>query len=328
MLFPRAATCQAMRARSLLALAALAGALLAGCSGGGSDPDPLVDVGDDSPELEVTETTGGIRGIVVDQSIVPVMGARVTLPGGQNTTSDADGLFRFTGLEPGDYFVSVAKPGYTSVQQTATVIAGVPDPPLVKVLLSRLTTAQPYLDFYKLDGFYECAFSYGNPGSPIITDSCDFGWRTGYDATNETAGMPPPLLPRNVQNNVNTQFIDIPADTYSIVQEAFWSDSNVPVLMVLLSSTPIDNACDCSDSDYLDVTMENPTYARLDQYDASGKETGAVPLGERVAARGFLSWEATSTAQNFRFTIITSLFHNYPAPEGWTFLTKDEYPVG
>ncbi|MHB1262254.1 MAG: carboxypeptidase-like regulatory domain-containing protein [Thermoplasmatota archaeon] len=302
----------------LLAVPLLVLVALAGCAG--SNNDPLADAGDDAPELEVTETTGGIRGIVVDQSIVPVQGSKVTLSGGQNTTSDAEGLFRFTGLEPGDYFVSVSKPGYSAVQQAASVVAGVADPPLVKVLLTRLTTAQPYLDFYKLDGFYECGFA-----APVITDSCDFGWRTGYDAVNET-GNQPPVIPRSPTAFSNTQFIDVPADTWSIIQEAFWTDDAVASMMVSLDETPIDNACDCSPS-YMSAVMAQPTYSRLDTFDEKTGETEA-PAGVTAAARGFLPFGDPQYALNFRFVVITSLFHNYPAPESWTFETKDQYPVG
>ena len=34
-----------------------------------------------------------------------------------------------------------------------------------------------------------------------------------------------------------------------------------------------------------------------------------------------------SVAQNFRFTVITTLFHNTAAPEGWTFETREQYPI-
>lgn len=319
-LFGGRATSRRMRLPTLSVLALLAASALAGCSGGDGGPD--------APGLDVTEATGGIRGLVVDPSIVPVAAATVTLNTGASTQSGEDGLFNFTGLAAGDYVMTVTKPGHLAVQASATVVAGEPEPPVVKVLLERISTAEPYMDFYKLDGFYECGFAYGNPGSPVITDSCDFVWRTGYDAANESTGSPPPFLPRTLQNNVNTQFIDLPADVHSVVQEAFWSDESVPVMMILLSSTPIDNACDCSDRDYLDVTMPQPTYGRLDRFDASGQDTGDVPVGERVAARGFLSWESTSTAQNLQFTVITTLFHNAPAPEGWTFETRDQYSFG
>ena len=307
-----------MRGKPLLVLAVLSAALLAGCAGG--SPDPLEDAGEDAPELEVTDTTGGIRGIVVDQSIVPVAGAKVVLSGGRNTTTDEEGLFRFTALEPGDYFVSVSKLGYTSVQQAATVEAGVADPPIVKILLTRLTTAQPYLDHYKLDGYYECGFAL-----PFITDSCDFGYRTAYDEANST-GNPPPG-PRSPTASSNTQFIDVPADTWTIIQEGFWTDEAVTNFWVMVSSTPIDNACDCSDQDYLSTEGPMPLIGRLDTFDPETGETGE-PAGLTVAARGFLPFGDPQYALSFRFTVITSLFHNYPAPEGWTFETKDQYPVG
>lgn len=305
-------------------LALLVAASLAGCSDG-SPSEP----GDDAPGLKVTDTTGGIRGIVVDPSIVPVAGASVQLSGGATTTSDEAGLFNFTDLAPGDYFLSVSKLGFLSVQQSATVVAGVSDPPVVKVLLERLTSAQPYVDFYKLDGFYECGFAL-----PVITDSCDFAWRTGYDGANETTGSPPPVVPRSPTRFANTQYIEVSADTFTVIQEAFWDDESVAKMMVSLDETPIDNACDCSDS-YLNVVQASPTYGRLDMFDNQTGET-EEPAGVLAAARGFLPFTdvdpanpqgSAATGLNFRFTVITSLFHNTPAPEGWTFVTKDQYPI-
>ncbi len=307
--------------RVLLSVGLLAAFVLAGCSSGGGGETP-----GNQDKLDVDAATGGIRGVVVDQAISPVAGALVTISGGASTESGPDGAFNFTRLEAGEYLVSVGKPGFKGAQTTTTVVAGDAEPAIVKLLLERLSTATPYLDHFKLDGYYDCAFSYGNPGQPIITDACDFGYRTAWDGVNETGNEPP--APRTIQRSVNTQFIDIPDDTYAAVQEAFWDSESVPVMMVLLSSTPIRNDCDCSDKDYIDVTMPSPTYGRLERYDANGTEIKGFPLGEKVASRGFLSWEATSTAQNFPFVVMTTLFHNYvPDPE-WTFLTKENYPVG
>ncbi|MEA3166853.1 MAG: hypothetical protein QOJ26_1727, partial [Thermoplasmata archaeon] len=60
----------------LIAVLVLVAAGLAGCSSG-SKGDPLPD--DGANDLQVTDTTGGIRGLVVDQAVVPVSGAHVTL---------------------------------------------------------------------------------------------------------------------------------------------------------------------------------------------------------------------------------------------------------
>ncbi|MFA5943481.1 MAG: carboxypeptidase-like regulatory domain-containing protein [Candidatus Thermoplasmatota archaeon] len=332
-----------MRVQPILVLLVLSATVLAGCSKGSDSTD---DSGD-APGLDVTPTTGGIRGIVVDQAIVPVAEATVVISGGQNTTTDAEGLFNFTGLQPGDYLLSVGKPGFTGVQASATVVAGVAAPPIVKVLLERLSTAQPYLDFYKLDGFYECAH-----GLFFVTDTCDWVPRTAWDSYNESQGSPPPVVPRSALSYTNTQYVDVLPDTYVIVQEAFWTDENVKVLWVMMDQTPIDAGCDCSDS-YSNVIQPSPTYNRVDRFDAlggnntnftadyvNGDLVGRFPAGESVAVRGFIPFQDApvldntdpntwySVAQNFRFTIITSMFHNYSPPEGWTFETKDQFPVG
>lgn len=292
----------------------------------------------------MSDTTGVIRGLVVDQSVVPVQGALVTLSGGRNTTSDEAGQFNFTDLAPGDYFLSVGKPGFTGAQVSATVVAGVAAPPIVKVLIERLTTAQPYLDHFKLEGFYECA-----QAMSFVTDTCDWVPRTAWDVYNESQGSPPPLVPRSALAYTNTQYIDVPMDTYSIVQEGFWTDDNVRTLWVMLDAAPIDASCDCSDH-YGSVIGENPVYSRIERFapdgsnnteftnDGFGDSAGIFPAGLTVASRGFLppqeavgsnqdpnTW--VSVAQNFRFVIITSLFHNYAAPEGWTFEAKDQFPL-
>lgn len=324
----------------LLALLLLVAGGLAGCSSGPKEEEPAGD-----GALPVTDTTGGIRGLVVDQSVVPVPGALITLSGGRNTTSDEAGRFNFTGLQPGDYFLSAGKPGFTGVQVAATVVAGVAEPPIVKVLLERLTTAQPYLDHFKLDGFYECA-----QAMYFVTDTCDWVPRTAWDAYNESQGSPPPLVPRSALQYSNTQYIDVPADTYTIVQEGFWTDESVRTLWIMVDASPIDAACDCSDH-YGSVIAENPAYSRIDRFapdgsnnteftnDGFGDSAGEFPAGKTVTSRGFLppqedpqdnqdpnTW--VSVAQNFRFVIITTLFHNYAAAEGWTFETKDQYPIG
>lgn len=334
--------------RNLVVVGLLVAVGLAGCSGGGTK-DPA------TGGLDVDATTGGIRGLVVDQNVVPVEGATITLSGGGTTQSDELGLFNFTGLAPGDYLVTAGKPGFGSMQTTTTVVAGVPDPPVLKLLIERLSTAQPYLDFFKLEGFYECAH-----GLFFVTDTCDWVPRTAWDVANET-GSPPPT-PRSALKYYNTQYITVPEDTYAIVQEAFWDDEAVSVLWVMIDETPIDASCDCSDT-YSNVVQPSPTYNRLDRFDAlggnntnftadsiNGDQVGIFPNGQDVAVRGFIPFQDMpvcdfdlppancgqnsdpskwySVAQNFQFTVITSLFHNYVPADGWTFETKDQYPIG
>ena len=91
----------------------LATSLLAGCAtqdagSGASNTDPGVDV-------QPTETTGIIKGVVVDQAIKPLGKAIVTIKAAGKTitnTTNANGGFGFEGLEPGTYFVVASKAGY------------------------------------------------------------------------------------------------------------------------------------------------------------------------------------------------------------------------
>lgn len=75
---------------------------LAGCSQGGSPDEADVNLPDLG--LEATATTGLIRGVVVDEAIRPIEGAKISLQAGsasQETTTTPEGAFGFDGLEPG-----------------------------------------------------------------------------------------------------------------------------------------------------------------------------------------------------------------------------------
>jgi hypothetical protein len=158
--------------RSVALSALLLTVLFAGCSGspGGGAAEPEPDAFDD---VEVTETTGAIRGIVVSEAIVPIADVLVALTDGRNQTTDAEGAFVFNGLEPGDYFVSASKAGYLSQQQSATVVAG-GEPPITKILLPADIGAQPFSELYQWTGFLQC-------GANLIVRSANPCAFTGSD---------------------------------------------------------------------------------------------------------------------------------------------------
>lgn len=145
-----------MRTISILLLASL---LLAGCSGGPSKTSKDDVVPPSVQGVEVTATTGAIRGIVIDETITPIAAADITLNGLDVTTATAeDGGFVLNDLEPGSYFVAASKPGFSTVQAAATVEAGV-EPPLLRIVLPRLAGNESYANTQQWSGFTQCAFS-------------------------------------------------------------------------------------------------------------------------------------------------------------------------
>src|SRR5688572_410097 len=85
--------------------------LLAGCAANsGGEPGPASTAGDFSDlDVDATETTGVLLGVVVDETIRPIAGASVVLQGGpagdKKATTDQEGRFAFDDLEPGTYFL-------------------------------------------------------------------------------------------------------------------------------------------------------------------------------------------------------------------------------
>lgn len=129
--------------------------LLAGCA---DVPAPAPADADFSDlDLQATDTTGVLRGVVVDARISPVEGATVRLQGvDATTTTTPEGTFGFSDLEPGTYFLTASKAGWTQVQQSATVVAGVRQPPVVRVLLEPVPDLLPRFEVQQQSGFLAC----------------------------------------------------------------------------------------------------------------------------------------------------------------------------
>lgn len=135
-------------------------AFFAGCADSepAAGPAGPVAVPESAKEVQVTKETGAIRGLVVDATIKPLQGVNITLTtAGKTTATAADGGFVFSGLEPGDYFISASKLGYQSIQTSTTVVAGVAEPKLVRIILPIIEgAAAPYANTQQWRGFLQC----------------------------------------------------------------------------------------------------------------------------------------------------------------------------
>jgi hypothetical protein len=161
-----------MRWAILLSALLLSGTVLAGCSSGGNGPKPteqqFTDLG-----LQATQTTGVIRGVVVDSAVRPIANVAISVTGPQagNTTTNGDGLFGLDGLAPGTYFVHAHRAGYKDTQTSTDVAAGVAAPGIVKLLLQVDNATRPYVSTYSFDGFIECSFSLVAVGFAACSDA-------------------------------------------------------------------------------------------------------------------------------------------------------------
>lgn len=174
----------------LFASATVLALLLAGCAADPPAPDeaePEVDFG----SVEATETTGVIRGIVIDEAIRPIAGVLVNLTTGQaNKTTGDGGAFAFDGLEPGTYFLTASKFGFESIQTSVDVVAGVHEPPIVKVQLVAIPSQQPYVDTISRSGFISFGAaigitSVGTTINPTLAEQLgdESIWHVDFDQT-------------------------------------------------------------------------------------------------------------------------------------------------
>lgn len=170
--------------RTALPLLLLLASLLAGCAGGGGGPAAAPDDAQRFEDLDVeaTETTGIILGVVVDASITPIDGATVTLTSAQPPMSqktDSQGRFAFADLEPGTYLLQATHAQFSTAQASTEVVAGVDEPKAVRILLERLFDRDPFSEIIKFDGFLACAYAIG------VSSTCvnDYTRVTGEQCT-------------------------------------------------------------------------------------------------------------------------------------------------
>src|SRR5947199_502756 len=71
------------------------------------------------------ETTGALRGRIVDAQGLPVPGVTVTITGpqgGQTAVADSEGRFNFPFLTPGTYGVRAELPGFKAAERKGIVV--------------------------------------------------------------------------------------------------------------------------------------------------------------------------------------------------------------
>ena len=282
----------------------LVGIAVAGCASENA-PEPAEPVADFTElELAATATTGIIRGIVVDDAIRPIAGAKLLLQtesGPRETTSTEEGVFGFDALPGGTYFIQATKPGYTSSQTSTEVVPGVEEPPITKILLVLDPATAPYVTAVVWNGFIECSMRVGVP-------------------TTTGVGV-------NACNDVANQDVNFPLSVEGVPDllqgELIWE--NTQSLGSGLSF--VVGPYSCADVKWSRADGGSPLVIGLNQTDLEGEEDFAEDAG--LCYRVF-SWTADEVANGAglvlsqRFDAYFHLFYNFLPPEGWQFSVDGE----
>lgn len=325
-----AETPQPMRA---LVVATLALVLVAGCSGsGGGNPSGNGSTPEESQfptstvDVKPTATTGIIRGVVVDQAIRPIAGVTITIAGQETSTqTNTDGAFGFEGLQPGTYFLVAHKQGYSDLQASTDVVAGVADPEIVRIKLLADPSSLAFVVPYVFNGYIECSTLTVVVGAPL----CDFLPNTGV-----------------IPDDNNRVFYTFERPPTRVQSEMVWKSNQQLGDKMKMSHAfpctygPSNNVCDhgYEDSSPIVVISNDTTLAMAgSNYPAGRASIEGIGWGNGTdfQARVFAGnsvvpdevpnpfWGVGVVFEQ-PFDIYTHVFYGYEPPEGWTFGTDSD----
>ena len=295
-----------------LALLATATLLLSGCSGPGDEP---------APAAATPAPTGlmTIVGLVQNATFSPVAGAQVSLRLTEfAATTDAGGLFTFTGLPLSPYLVDVVAEGFENATLNAEPQANVS----LSFILSVPAPAIPAPVTVHFTGYYQCAFE-----AIIIPGSCDIL----LDGTGQ-----------DVFENQSTFFTGLgPRWATAVVDVDFDPQPGLDGLRVTLRAK--------SDTAQIGVYEEYGKFHGPESFSFRVEPEQLLPEGDRPVPANLTAlqldvyphghgWHALCTepvppavppgscplgvgaAQNVQFDLYVTVFYVEPAPSGFSLL--------
>lgn len=282
--------------RAILLAVSLLAVAFSGCSDSGSSGPPdepgAIDPGD------IQSGKGAVRGVVVDSSITPVADATVRLMGAdQQTETNADGAFLFNNVEPGPYFVKASMAGFKDTQQSVSVVADEPRPPVLKMLLEPDPENRPFHEEYAFEGFLECG-----AGVP------------------EVGAVNPCFLSEN-SRNVFEEALDSGVPSY-LQAEMVWEQSSAAGTALQYSVFVPDDLGFADD--FAEAQGTSPLLLRVDGDLLAANGVGSEhPLKMRV----FPATTEPTAHVSQGFTIFVHVFYNHEPPESWRFSSGDPVPT-
>lgn len=168
---------------------------LAGCLGGGGETVQTTDEGPSGP-AEVTEDTGAVTGVIMDEEGLPQQSAVVAIQKegieARETQTDEGGRFTISNVEPGTWQIFVQKLGFKSMGRSVDVVAG--EVTNIELVLEPVPVEEPHSLTQIQEGNIQCSVR-AYPGAPLWgagVVGLAPGWYTGVAVC---AIAPIPTLP-------------------------------------------------------------------------------------------------------------------------------------
>lgn len=315
-----------MAVRSFAGLLVLA--LLAGCTSGTQTTEDQVPF--DGLEGQASATTGVLRGVVVDDRIVPIVGAVVDLRGASeapNQTTDDQGRFLFSDLPAGTYFLHVSSPLHKGIQSSADVVAGEAEPRAVRIQMERLFTQDPFVVQITREGYFQCS----QAGAGLYASS-----NCVYDPYRWAFG--PGDSPTQPVDNVTTQtrewHSDIGPGWQTLIFEMQWTptsqgtSANMGIVVSTQKSTR-DGAHHFAQFEggtpirgQIDVGVEHESAANVEPTMIPPEGMTNMSYFVGVREDGF----TPGIAYQQQFELYLTMFYYGKPPEGWSFINNDPMP--
>jgi len=302
----------------LLALAALLGSGLAGCTSAGKESGggdlrladgSTVDLNGAAKDAPSSAGHGTVSGVVVDPGIRPIAGANVTVAGlGTVVRTDANGIFVVADLVPGLITLQVKAKGYLPVQTSAEVKAG--ETAKVRVVMDADLSPQPYHVTLK----FKAHEDFGN-------GLADEAW----DLFLANSTGPFPGLGKEPFCQCQF-FFSADQQVTAFVFEAAWTDTVakpggtqcVPLVGCVTGPTNYYWELYDADSDFQKYASDSCT-----------SPCHAVINGTTYDAKARHFWTAMYTDSNWvgyeqDYEILVSIFYNGEPPAGWSVINGDQ----
>lgn len=308
-------------------------ALLAGCAAAPSGADETGFEDLDFGDAAATATTGLIRGVAIDDAIRPIANVLVNITGTtQSATTGDNGTFVFTGLEPGTYFLQASKPGFSSLQTSTEVVAGINEPPIVKVLLIADPSTAPRAVLYHLDGFIECSVR-----PMILAQQCGLSSSDVVNAEYELEAIPDWIQSEMVWTSTQAAGDELSLSIRCLVQSERCPDGQRTIVRSEGKSPQIGTinrtvaefwALGAPDGDPLSLSIFAFGRSDLDVYDedvVDGAQQGVTGnpcldwSGVVFPAGTCIRMTGPGAIINQKVDVYTYVFYGFLPEEGWTF---------